>query len=98
MAENELSISINGNEINAKKGTKVEELIREQKGKKDSLIVAVMLNNEIRELTYRIECDCNIDFVDLTSEDGIRIYERSLKFLLIKAVHDIFPEIGRAHV
>ncbi len=93
MAENELSISLNGNEINAKKGTKVEELIRGQKGKKDSLIVAVMLNNEIRELTYRIECDCNIDFVDLTSEDGIRIYERSLKFLLIKAVHDIFPEL-----
>ncbi len=92
MAENELCIRLNGNEIKAKKGTRIEDLIKGQKGKKDSIIVAVLINNEIRELTYRIENDCNINFVDLTSEDGIRIYERSLKFLLIKAIHDLFPE------
>ena len=30
--------------------------------------------------------------MDLSSADGIRIYQRSLKFLLIKAVHDLFPD------
>ena len=36
--------------------------------------------------------------MDLSSADGIRIYQRSLKFLLIKAVHDLFPdkELGKA--
>jgi uridine kinase len=92
MVDNELRINLNGKEMSVKKGTRVEDLIKGLKGKKDSIIVAVLINNEIRELTYRLENDCNIKFVDLTCEDGIRIYERGLKFLLIKAVKDLFPE------
>lgn len=93
MVENELCIKLNGNEMRVKKGTRIEDIIKGQKGKKDSIIVAVLVNNEIRELTYRLESDCDITFVDLTSEDGIRIYERSLKFVLIKAVHDLLPDL-----
>jgi len=91
MAANELCIKLNGNDITVNKGTKIEDLVKGLKGKKDSIIVAVLINNEIKELTYRLEQDCNISFVDLTCEDGIRIYERGLKFLLLKAVNDLFP-------
>ncbi len=92
MAENKLRVNLNGNDISVNKGTRIEDLIKGLKGKKDSLIVAALINNELRELTYRLENDCSIRLVDLTSEDGIRIYERSLKFLLIKAVKDLFPK------
>jgi len=92
MAENKLRVNLNGNDISIDKGTRIEVLIKGLKGKKDSLIVAALINNELRELTYRLENDCSIRLVDLTSEDGIRIYERSLKFLLIKAVKDILPK------
>lgn len=92
MAENKLHINLNGNDMSVKRGTRIEDLIKNQRGKKDSIIVAVLINNELRELTYRLENDCNIKFVDLTIEDGVRIYERSLKFILIKAVKDLFPE------
>ena len=92
MAENKLRVNLNGNDISIDKGTRIEDLIKGLKGKKDSLIVAALINNELRELTYRLENDCSIRLVDLTSEDGIRIYERSLKFLLIKAVKDILPK------
>lgn len=91
MAEKELHIKLNGNDMTVKKGTRIEDLVKGLKGKKDSIIVAVLINNEIRELTYCLEQDCSISFVDLTCEDGIRIYERGLKFLLIKAVKDLFP-------
>jgi uridine kinase len=33
-----------------------------------------------------------VDFIDLTHDDGMRIYRRSLNFILIKAVNDLFPE------
>lgn len=92
MAENKLHINLNGYDMSVKRGTRIGDLIKNQRGKKDSIIVAVLINNELRELTYRLENDCNIKFVDLTSEDGVRIYERSLKFILIKAVKDLFPE------
>ncbi|NLX63358.1 MAG: nucleoside kinase [Clostridiaceae bacterium] len=91
MTENELCIKLNGNDMTVKKGTKIEDLVKGLKGKKDSIIVAALINNEIKELTYRLEQDCDISFVDLTCEDGIRIYERGLKFLLLKAVNDLFP-------
>lgn len=93
MAGNELRIKLNGIDMKVKKGTRIEDIVKDKKGKKDSIIVAVLIDNEIRELTYRLESDCNITFVDLASEDGIRIYERSLKFVLIKAIHDLFPEL-----
>jgi len=91
MAEKELHIKLNGNDMTVKKGTRIEDLVKGLKGKKDSIIVAVLINNEIRELTYCLEDDCTISLVDITCEDGIRIYERGLKFLLIKAVKDLFP-------
>jgi len=74
------------------RGTRIEELVRDLKGKMGSQIVAAVVNNEIRELTFPIEQESDITTVDLSSDDGIRIYQRSLKFLLIKAVHDLFPD------
>jgi len=91
MAKNDIRINICGEDIYVSRGTRIEELVKGRKGKKGSLIVAALVNNEIRELTYPIENECSINFVDMMSEDGIRIYERGLKFLLIKAVHDLFP-------
>lgn len=92
MADQEIQINLNGQHLLIEKGTKLEELVKGKKGKKDSIIVAAIVDHEIKELTFPIEDNCTISFVDLTSEDGIRIYQRSLKFLLIKAVHDLFPE------
>ena len=92
MSNQGIRISLNGREMVVDKGTRIEDLVRDLKGKKGSQIVAAVVNNEIRELTFPIEQECIITPVDLSSADGIRIYQRSLKFLLIKAVHDLFPD------
>ena len=55
-------------------------------------IVAAKVDNELRELSFQLEKDCNIEFMDIGTDDGMRIYRRSLCFILIKAVHDLFPE------
>ncbi len=91
MADQEIQININGQNLRVEKGTKLEELVKGERGKKDSLIVAACVDNEVKELTYSIDHECTVNFVDLTSEDGIRIYQKSLVFLLIKAVHDLLP-------
>jgi len=92
MSNQGIRISLNGREMEVAKGIRIEDLVRDLKGKKGSQIVAAIVNNEIRELTFPIEQECTITPVDLSSADGIRIYQRSLKFLLIKAVHDLFPD------
>lgn len=54
--------------------------------------VAAKVNNEIVSMSYRIFGNKTVEFIDITSTAGMRIYTRTLFFILCKAVHDIFPE------
>ncbi len=81
-----------GSERNVPQGTSLLELSKEYENGYPSTIVAAKVDNDIKELTYHLNEDCRIEFIDLTCDDGIRIYRRSLFFILVKAVHDLFPD------
>jgi len=81
-----------GGEENVPEGTSLLELGRSRENEFKYPIIAAKVDNDIKELTYRLYKSCRVDFIDLTNEDGMRIYRRSLYFILIKAVHDLFPE------
>lgn len=53
---------------------------------------AVMLDNELHDLQTPIGSHGKIDFVGLDSEMGWRIYRRSVVFLLITALKELYPE------
>jgi uridine kinase len=55
-------------------------------------VLGALVDNEIRELSYRICKPCMINFIDITHNDGMRMYFRSLYFVLMKAVRDIMPD------
>ncbi|WP_265444919.1 nucleoside kinase [Acetivibrio straminisolvens] len=73
-------------------GISLQELSEKCKKEYKSTIVAAKVNNDIKELSYRLYDSCRVEFIDLTYEDGMRIYKRSLSFILIKAVNDLFPD------
>lgn len=79
-----------GTSKNVPEGTSLLELSNDYKSK--YTIIAAKVNCEIKELSHKLHSSCNVDFIDITDKDGIRIYKRSLCFLLIKAVHDLFPD------
>ena len=54
--------------------------------------VAAMVNDELEELTYGVTRDAHVRPIDTTTNDGMRIYQRSLSFVLIVAVRELFPE------
>lgn len=54
--------------------------------------VAARVNNEVVSMNYRIFGNKTVEFIDITSAAGMRIYTRTLFFILCKAVHDIFPQ------
>jgi len=87
-----IPVNVEGVPFEIAYGETLETLAAGRRGASGALIVAAFLNNEIRELTFEVKEPCNIRFVDLSSEDGIRIYQRSLKFLLIKGLHDCYPD------
>ena len=82
----------NGETKKFKEGTKLSEIVESYTKKNKSIVVAAKFNNDIRELGYNLKEDGKIDFIDLSKDDGLRIYQRSLCFLLIKAVLSLFPE------
>jgi uridine kinase len=55
-------------------------------------IVGAIVNGELRELTYPIEMDARVRPVTMGTADGMRIYRRSLTFLLATAFEELFPE------
>ena len=55
-------------------------------------IVGAVVNGELRELTYPIEMDSHVRPVTMGSADGMRIYRRSLTFLLAAAFEELHPD------
>lgn len=75
-----------------KKGTKLEDIAKDAQHHYKAKIVAAKIGNRIKELRSEIKDDCNIEFIDLTTMDGMRIYQRSLSFLLVYAVRQIIKD------
>src|SRR3990170_4949064 len=53
--------------------------------------VGAILNSELRELTFPVELDGRARPVTMGEADGMRIYRRSLTFLLAAAFEELFP-------
>jgi uridine kinase len=60
---------------------------------KDELppIVGAIVNGELRELTFCLQMDSRVEPVTMGDADGMRIYRRSLTFLLEVAFTTLFP-------
>jgi len=71
-------------------GTGLHEIIKDQKIKRTYPIIGALVDNELEELSYRIIKPHTIEFIDITHIDGMRMYFRSLYFVLMKAVKSIY--------
>jgi uridine kinase len=54
-------------------------------------VVGAVVNGELRELTFPIKMDSAVTPVTMGDADGMRIYRRSLTFLLETAFETLFP-------
>ncbi len=81
-----------GAEVNVKKGITLMQLSKDYESFYKEIIIAAKVNNDIRELSFALEEDCRVKFIDLSQEDGMRIYRRSLYFIFMKAANDLFPD------
>ena len=76
-------------EIDVEAGTTLLEISRTYQKELPVLIVAAKVDNCLKELNYTVDKDCSIQFIDLASTDGSRIYQRSLAFVFIRASTEI---------
>ncbi len=72
-------------------GTSLFEIAEDMNIKLNYPILGARVNNKLAELSYRIFKPKFVEFIDITNVDGFRMYQRSLSFVLMKAVRDILP-------
>jgi uridine kinase len=54
---------------------------------------AALLNNRFVDLQKPVEESGTLQFIELDSRDGNRMYERSLSFVLVAALRDVYPDL-----
>lgn len=87
-----MKLSINDNTYTYESPIKLETLAAQfQEGQ--PLIVAALVNNKLKELFHVIDEDAEIMWITLKQSDGIRIYQRTLSFVFIRAAMELYRGI-----
>ncbi len=72
-------------------GTSLSEIAEDMGIELKYPVLGARVNNKLAELTYKIYKPKFVEFIDITNIDGYRMYQRSLSFVLMKAVRDKLP-------
>lgn len=80
-----------GTEAYFPKGTALSVMAEQKQSRCASTIVAARVNNVLTHIEEKIEVDARVDFFDLSTGHGFKVYERSLSFVMIVAAQRIFP-------
>ena len=73
-------------------GAPAAEAMKYDTAARRSPVVAVKINNSLEDLNVALSGDCTLEFVDLESEEGMRIYHSGLIMVLTRAALEVFPE------
>lgn len=88
-----MTIYVEGKRVtNVKEGLTVEDIVPLFGAKHAAPVIAAKVNNQLVQLSEGLTEGCNVTFIDMDSGDGVRIYKRSLQFLLALALHELMPE------
>lgn len=56
-------------------------------------ILGALVNNKVKELSFVFVRSKKVEFIDYSHPDGMRLYVRSLIFVLYAAVLEVFPQV-----
>ena len=78
--------------IEVQMGTTLLELTASLELKHNYPILAAYVNNRIKELNYRVYTPISVRFIDISHPEGHRVYQRTVTFLLQRAMAALFPD------
>lgn len=86
-----LDIENIGKEIEFPAGLSLSEILSKLNIESKYPFVGAMVDNELEEMSYNVFKPKRIKFITIQHKDGARMYIRSLNFILMKAVKDLYP-------
>ena len=86
-----MKITYKGKELEVQEPIKVEELLKKEINNSKYKVVGCIFNNEYQNLEYEIKNDGKVDLIDTFSKEGMKIYVRTLVYIMGKAYEKIYP-------
>lgn len=86
-----IKVIVNGNEYKYDVPPMLSEIAKD--AKVDN-ILAAKVDQRLRELNYVLSKDATVEFLGYESTDAIRIYETTLRFVIAKAVQNLYPKVN----
>ncbi len=82
----------NSKELTFEDTVKVEKILEKSGYEPKRHVLGAKVNNRLRELKNDVFTDSQVQFIDITHSDGIRMVQRGLIFTLYIAAKELFPD------
>ena len=93
-ARSDIQVALpDGRILRAPLGATIADVFRVAYGGDDDAPVAAIVDSELRELACPLIRDVTASPVRMSDSDGMRIYSRSLSFLLVAVAAELFPSV-----
>ena len=85
-----IEVTINKKKYKYSRGVTLQEIYMEHQESHKYPIIIARVNNRLRELSYALKDNCEVEFLDLTSKEGNRVHVNGLTFVMIYAVKKLY--------
>ncbi len=93
-----INLKHNQTSVEVEKGTSLQTLATQIEKEFEAPITLAIVNGKLKELHYCLSESCEVEFLDISNKDGYRTYQRSLTFLFIKSLRDVYRQHGLEEV
>jgi len=93
-----VNITIKGKKYEYNKNVTLEEVLADHKPKTKFPILIAKVNNRLRELTYAVKEDSEVEFLELTNVDGNRVHINGLILVFLCAVNNLYGQKAKVKV
>lgn len=98
MMDESIKAIVFGEEKTLARGTTFEDIIKEYRDKFEFPIVIAKEKGIYKELSELVEGDCEVEFFDLLSGEGNRVYLNGLIYLFIYSVKELYGKNTKVYV
>ena len=70
-----------------------ETLVKQYAGDVEYRILAMKVGNVLKELTSVLDCDCDVELLDMRNHGANLTYQRSVSLIYLKAVKDVLGDV-----
>ena len=87
-----MNIRFDNKEIEIQEKIKIADLLKDEIKSKEIPVIGAKFNNEYCNLNKEIDKDGTIELMDISTKEGMKIYRRTLVYIMGKAFWELYPE------